>query len=383
MVALATAASVWAGVAPAFTVMLGQTPWGSSVGLVFAAPSSWLVAGVYWAVVVAYLAPIWLPHADGPPARIALGWGLCGATCAGLLVNDLLARVVILDVVSVLVVLLLLMSSSPGRSRLAALWHYAMLRLGDMAFLLIALFLGGLAGTLSISTAFGLAAELGGVQRLLLIGAGLLAVWIKMGLAPATGWLCAASCLPAPERALLLSAGLPLLGAYLLLRLQPALTPTGSSAQVAWAIAGLLALPSLLEIVRPGQKPIVRWLTLHSVLAIVACLTQRLDLYVLTFVPLRMVICLAAREKAPHTDRLDASDPFGMPRGLRALAGAAAGIEALLENGVSALGRAPHQIGVRLQRVHSGKLRLNLLWPVLGLLIVLLALLITAPGRMP
>lgn len=381
---LAILSTVLAATAPGMQIALGATPWSSEASLEFSSPASWLVAMVFWVMALVHLAHRHMPLADGPPLRLGLALGLQGAIGAALLMDDLLARVVALDLISLLVAALLL-SSMPSPDRPAAIWHYVALCVGDMAFLLVALLLYALTGAMGISAAFGGVAALQAGQLALLVAAGLLAVWVKMGLAPFAGWLRASTRLPAPERALVLSVGPPLMAAYLLYRLQPALAALGSAgALTLWGGAAVMAALALAPARRHGaeRSPIERGLALHSALALAASAAGLLTPYLLTFVPLRAALCLAMREPAPAHDGAYLDMGVRLPRGLAALIAAAARVELALNGLAGLLERAPQRIGALLQRAHTGKLRVNLLWALVALAPVLLAML-SALVRMP
>jgi len=382
---LALLATVLAVTTPGVQISLGATPWDSQVGLDFSAPASWLVAMVFWSVALAYLPHRHMPLADGPPVRLGLALGLQGAIGVALLVNDLLTRVVALDLISVLVALLLLFPPPFRRARPAAIWHYIVLCVGDMSFLLVALLLYALTGAMGIAAAFDGIAAMSPGQLALLAAAGLLAIWVKSGLAPFAGWLRAAMHLPAPERALVLSAGPPLMAAYLLYRLQPAFDALGSVGALAlWGGAAVVAAVALAPVRRQGagRSAIERALTLHSALGLAAGPAGLLAPYLLTFVPMRAALCLAIREPAPADDGIYVDLGLPLPRAVAVAMAGAARIELALEGLIASLGSAPHRVGALLQRAHTGRLRRNLLWAVVALAPVLLAMLsalVTAP----
>jgi len=395
---LATLALGLAAAGAGHAVELCQGAWGSKVRLQMASPASWLVTGVLWCAVLVYLAPIWLPKADGPPDRLtadahspprraAVGLLLLAAICAALLVDDLMARVVALDLASLFVALLILLYTPSASARYVVLWHYLLLRIGDLSFLLVALWLGVRTGTWSIGTAFAQAGQLDGRGLALLLAAGLLAVWVKLGLEPVDRWTWAVARLPQAERTLILSAGQPLLGLYLLYRLRPALEAAGLAAQV--ALAGLALTAAAVSLARPGrgQSRLVRWLLLHSAAGVLAVAFGLARPYMMSFTAVRLILCLAMANEPITTD-----EPTAPPlRGLRTMVGLAERAERGLEGAVTALGsapqalgawlvrsaptqraltaaaRAPDWLGEGLQRWHTGRLRRNLLMAALVL----------------
>jgi formate hydrogenlyase subunit 3/multisubunit Na+/H+ antiporter MnhD subunit len=402
MLALSTA---WATglLASGATAAVGSVPgpMGSTASWTLAGTSGVLAVLAGWLVVV-YLSPLGRPLEDGPPARVATCLLLLSAVLSALTVDDLLVRVIFLDLGSIVVCALLLYSVVPS-ARLSALWNYALLMLGDLAFLAVALLLHANAGTWRIDAALREAVGAPPAIRWAILGTGLLAAWVKMALPPLGGWLRAFEHRRGVVAVLVASAGPPLLGAYLLYRLQPLLRAMNWPATA--LILGALALSGAF-VLSQGIRSRDDWATAqswHALLGLGLSLSSAFPAYLLSFVPIRAALSVALQAARQPAVPL-ASQADGVPSTLariaslaahednlwtRALAGGvhaaltrarAAALAAderghrALENTVLTMMRA----GAWLSRHHAGKLRRSLLWALLGLIPVLLVLFLTA-----
>jgi hypothetical protein len=376
-------------------------PLGSLLSWTLVGTSALLALLASWLVVI-WFAPLRRPLEDGPPARAATCLILLSAVLSALTVDDLLVRVISLDLGSLLVCALLLFSVAPS-ARLAAIWSYALLFLGDLAFLAMALLLHASAGTWNVDAALYQAnAAAPGIRWAILI-TGLLAVWAKLALPPLGGWLRAFEHRQGLAATLVASAGPPLLGAYLLYRLQPLAQAMGWPATR--FLLGATALSGALLVWR-WIKDRDGWTTaqgIHALLGVILALTPTYQVYLLCFVPLRAVLSLAlqsAHQPAVTPPALNDGAPRtlihsalgAVRKGAYRTQASAKGVPAVLARasaiamqadarGHRALERAVLSVtGVAgwLSSHHGGKLRRSLLWAVLGLIPILLVLLKTS-----
>jgi len=209
----------------------------------------------------------------------------------------------------------------------------------------------------------------------------------------------------------LTGAGLPVLGAYLLYRFN-ALIGSLPLFRIALNVGGVLVLLWLvLKQRRPGwlYERSLLWLIGHGGVGFLLVGTPLMRPYLLTFLPLRMAICIGAAARQPNADLAatgweDHTIPIepqvwllrgarwaaflegGVLEGINRCASAAIlrmsrqaslvehksleGINRGLADGASRAARV-------LQSGHTGRLRRNLLWSGIGLVVLLLMALIT------
>jgi len=373
LVAIAALSLAWR--ATPLTLALGTTHWGHPAHLVLSPTAGVLVAAIHLAMVIVFAAPTWRPNADGPPTpATSLTFILIGAASAALLVDDLLLRTIVLDIASLSVGLILL-AQSPAPTPLGSVWPYLLLHIGDIAFLLLALWLDFTTGTWSISQAFAGAIGLSAGPRALAIAAALLAAGCKLGLPPFDGWLRRASTLSTPYCIMVLCAGPPLLGAYLLYRLQDLLVGDPVSRATLLAIVLLCVAYGVWRALRNGSLGVSEGLILHSALAFGAPLIGWQRVYLLSFLPVRLAICWLIPQLAGGAVEVKPAARADLPAVLQALAGIAAHVDAALSRLANGLGTLSRRLGAAMQRVHSGKIRRNLLIALLALPAILLAML--------
>jgi hypothetical protein len=328
-----------------------------------------------------------------------MGHLLCGLSVAALTVNHFLARVVVLDLLSLATVL------PYGRPRdrppFRAVRSYLILKLGDVALLAMVLSLYAHADTFLIDDMIRAGQELPVGRQIPLCIAGLGAAWIKLGLSPAQSWVkgCAANSPPAARW--VLAGGLPLLGAYLLYRLRPIVAATGMTVWL--VLCGLAIVANTIRSwrmsLRTEQTALVALSSLHGALAFILLSTPVFRYYLLSFVPIRLAISLVfALRTAPMTrpsfgaerdtlwlcrlaDRVAAADRDLFQRTearvadgtLRVANLAEAHFEFRLNRLVDCIVRFCGSAAEGIQRLHTGRLRLNLRWAVFAVVVVLLA----------
>ena len=372
LLAISALALAWR--ATPLTLALGTTHWGHPAHLVLSPTAGVLIAAIHLAMVIVFAAPTWRPNADGPPTpATSLTFILIGASCAALLVDDLLLRTIVLDLASLSVGLILL-AESPAPTPLGSVWPYLLLHIGDIAFLLLALWLDLTTGTWSISQAFSRAIGLSAGPRALAIAAALLAAACKLGLPPFDGWLRRAATLSTPHRIMALGAGPPLLGAYLIYRLKDLLIGDPVSKAILIAIALLCAAYAIWRALRNSTVDLSDVLVLHGALGLFAPLVGWQRGYLLCFLPVRLAICWLIPQFAGGAVETPAARAE-LPNVLQLLAAGAAGVDAAFASLANGLGTLSRRLGAAMQRVHSGKLRRNLLIALLALPAILLAML--------
>ena len=374
---------------------------------------------IYLAVMVFFslpLAIVWSPE-RAPPAGTTNCWPgvahlLCGLIAAALTLDQFLARYVVLELVALCVILVFLVEVLSARKHFP-LWHrYLQFRLGDAGLMLAILVLALSTGTFLIKEMVAAASSFPFGQQIPIALGGLVAASVKMGLPPFHGWLLDTRMLSWQSRTWLSGVALPVLGAYLLYALGP-LFPAPSILRDLLIIVGVLVLLWVLIRIRKSSQPSVRVqlaLIGHGAIALVLAGTPGMVLYLLTFIPLRVVFCLVTRySRADRTSvvsqgRVDPLGPdtwlltlgqyaeFIEERGLgaanRSLATVimrASGVNALLiENRIleginRGLVRAALHIGRTLQVRHTGRLRRNVLWAVCGVVALMVVVLVVLP----
>jgi len=399
---LSTAWATVAVVAEA-TPALGPLPgpMGSALSWTLGGTSALLALAAGWLVVIG-LAPFGRPLDDGPPARPAMALIFLSTVLSALMVDDLLVRVISLDLGSLTVIALLLLSV-PSSARVTALWNYALLMLGDLAFLAMALVLHSSAGTWNIDAALTLANVAAPGIRWAVWWTGLLAAWVKLALPPLGKWLRAFEHRQGLAPTLVASAGPPLLGAYLLYRLRPLAQAAGWPATA--LLVGAITVSSIVLLwhwIRYRDA----WATAlgsHALLGTILFFFPLYPAYLLSFVPVRLALCIALRNaRQPEQQQMSLSEDA--PAILRRLAALAASYDGLLtsalvggtravlsrarafalkvdERGHHALEKAVYsvsRVGGWLSGHHAGKLRRSLLWTLFALIPVLLVLFVAS-----
>jgi formate hydrogenlyase subunit 3/multisubunit Na+/H+ antiporter MnhD subunit len=339
-----------------------------------------------------------------------LSYLLCGLAVAALTVNQFLVRVALLDLVALAIIILLALYALPSALSLKALQHFLLLRLGDLALLLMVLILWQLSGTFHIDTALAAASATASGQSLLILLFGLLAVGVKMGVPPFDSWLRTAVDLPRGMGAWVVGGTLPLLGVYLLYRLQALIV--SPYALAALAFLGVLYVAVGIEwLGREGATlgdRQVAWLTIHGGLGLLLSGTGAMGAYVLSFLPLRMALVMVWQPRSAPT--LASAAAEARPSLLRQFSRAVGALEErTLLPALRALGRVAREVALRtgrllemdlfsraidwaadgalrfggiLQQMHTGQLHAYVLWVtvVLGGVLLSAALLASMAG---
>ncbi len=394
---------------------MGQAKFSLSAGV---AP---LVAATY----ALLLADLWRRTDLPPPGertfpRRLLSVLVVWSTMIALTVSHFIVRYVAIELASLCSVLLIVLNgASPPRPR-ALVRTYLLLRVGDVALLASILVLALQSGTYQIIGAIAGAEHAPPTLRIVLILSGTLAAWVKLGLPPTHGWLVQSETLAPPERLLVRCAGLPLLGGYYLARIRPLTSSLARGAPV-----GLLGVAACIWLIFAARRwstkvtPSTWSLLLHGCLAPIASWAGLSSLYMISFVPARVVIALvtersgastwakwapraayapnpilsAQRSERAHQDLplracglsravenlLVSLDSALARQTLRASGWTQQSIEKRLDNGVTLAANWTHRVSATLQTRHVGRLRYNLRWAVLGVVgLVVTALIVGA-----
>ena len=384
-----------------------------AIGLDLGPPGVYLAIGVFCSLALTLRlgepstssAPA--PRARAPLSAVASHWpGLaflfCGVVVAALTLNHFLARYVILELVALCAVLTFLLKPPLVRDSFPLWRRYLCFRLGDAGLMLTILILWRFAGTFDIVTMLTRGLLLPLRQQVLISLGGLLTVWIKLGLPPFHGWLLDSSALSWEEQTWLAGIALPVLGAYLLYRLNPWLVALGAL-RILVLLAGVAILLwlSLTGLRGRLSGASSHWLIGHGAVGLMLVGTPVLDTYLLMFIPVRLGICLLARHRkrggatAVSQERVAQFDPYGwlVPlanwaerlerRGLEAINGGVATavlnlsrlsalvVEGEILEGINRrVARLAWRAGKTLQKMHTGRLRRNLLWASLSLVVL-------------
>lgn len=380
-------------------------------GLVLTGSARYLVAGVLaWAVL-----SLWQHNDLSPPAWPSYGPGLMLITSAltilAVTIDHFLLRYVTLELVA-LVTAACLAVAFPAYRGAPLLWRaYLPWRLGGAALLFSILVLERGTGTFSIADALSGALDLSPGPRMVAGVGAAAAAWVKLGLPPFHGWLMDGA--RAPRVLWPIGNVLPLLGAYLLQRFQYVLAPPGGWIGVT-LLAGAPVAAGLWHSERVGGMSVGSaglaqrwWPVWHGALAFPAVALGLGSWYLATFVPVRLALggwlwhrgaesatALDTRQdktsgQLPELMRLVAAAVARLEGGMDAFAtghpsrfvvnvaapamhGVERWLEALVDETVAGIGI----LSARVQRWHTGRLRINLLWAVFALSGVVLAALI-------
>lgn len=347
------------------------------ISLMWSSPASYLVVLIFVVLSLSF----WLAARKSPEALsgAVAGIALVGTALAiaALTVDQFLARLVALDLIGLLTAIALLRSDLPAERPKQFLKRYLTFKLGDEALLLMVLWLGNVTGSFRIDVMLA-SAPWASATGTAMGFVGLLAAWVKLGLPPFSFWVAEGLRSKLPERHLIVNGGLPLLGAYLLYRMQPAFAASGSLG-VLRLLAFLAAMAVALSVLRRRHAP-AAWCTLHSALALALVGTGAFRWYLIAFVPVRLGLSLWASARAPVMAPADAGMvDIWMDKGARAVAaffmGLPAWLDRWLEQGLVMgflrwLAEHTHRTASLLSQHHTGRLRRNLLWTTAALLVL-------------
>jgi formate hydrogenlyase subunit 3/multisubunit Na+/H+ antiporter MnhD subunit len=323
------------------------------------------------------------------------------ATNASFLAGHFLGRYVALEAVGLCIALLPLLELRNRSGMRLSQSVYLTLRLGDAGLLVAILMLMDASGTLNIEEALHTGETLGRGHLAWVVAGFVLAVWVKTGAWPFHRWQQAGHRLSPVGRAWLYGLVMPNLGLYLLYRVTPLLMLNAPMRIVVFSLGGGSILVSAALMARGKMddgagRSLVVASGLNTILAGVGLVlaaggaTSLLVWLLLLGTPLRLWSWL--RSAAPSY-----LEPEGIERRLFRVARATRrGVETgLLEqgmiwttrgvvNGAKLLHRIVEQEGLEgllrvtahgvlamshwMQRCHTGRLRVNLVWVVISLI---------------
>ncbi len=389
-----------------------------------------LVATAGCAFLLRLLTPVPDPGAENRAPALWLdvvGLVALAATNAAFLAGHFLGRYVVLEVVGLCVALFPLLRR---RDAAASRFVYIVLRVGDAGLLAAILMLMQVSGTLTIAEGLHVAESLDAPHLGWILAGFLLAVWVKLGAWPFQDWLRAGDLAESPAGAWLYGIATPNLGLYLLYRIAPLLA---LSAPLRLGVAGLGLIGVLLMAFRLATRRDTRELPVYvnavlsgALLFLAAIGAQTgLGIWLWAGTLLRLAAWLLWRSQAgalasamampdpdrflSHTARVLHRVETGVlerglaeiARGVTAFAGMLYrgveqdGLEALLrviargsmalaatllrvveqdglETLLRATARGTRYVACRVQRAHTGQLRVNLAWVVVAWAIAVL-----------
>ena len=303
-----------------------------------------------------------------------LGHLLCGLVAAGVTVDHMLMRFLLVEMAALPTLFMLLADGNRG----LPLWrNILLLRVAGDVFLLLILGLYALAGTWAIDAMLALAMENPAARLWPVLACGLGAVWVKLGLPPADGWLRDAL-RGQPGRYLLTAGvGLPVLGGYLLYRLRPVLAAANGLALLLGLGALALAWAALQRSRSPGERLLAATGALLVGLAGTSLPSWYLPLLALLRAGIRAAPALLAgrpgcplARPAPPDERPIREAAQGTLRPAHRLM---ASVElGLLERLGQRTVAGAHALARALQRQHTGLLGRNLVWACLGIVCLIL-----------
>lgn len=238
-----------------------------------------------------------------PPAGGSHYWPgvahiMCGLVVAALTLDQFLVRYVVLELIALCTLLTFFVEIASARVSLP-LWHrYMQFRIGDAGLMLAILLLDRSRGTFNIEGMLANPHLLPLGSRVSIVLGGLIAAFVKMGLPPFHGWLLDSANL-SWEKHIWLSFALPVLGVYLLYRFAPLLMAL-DGLRVLLVIAGVCLMLWAFIKTRASGQPFERapWLLIaHGAVALVLAGTPGIRMYLLTFIPVRVALCVLTARK--------------------------------------------------------------------------------------
>ncbi len=283
--------------------------------------------GLYVALVTAWAAFLTLlgttaAETETTPLLLALILLALSAANVAFLSEHFLARYVALEIVALSIALAPLVELRGDEGARGFWLVYVILRLGDVGLLSTIKILFATSGTLEITPALEAAATLSGAQLGWVIFGLLLAVWVKLGNWPLHLWVSWGHGLSLNAHAWLFSIVMPNLGAYLLYRVTPLLTPSaGVQTLVLWLAAGAAMLAVITALtrrsLRSGMVTIAAARGALLVFAAASGLKAAVWLGLLVTTPLQLLLFLAGEAPEKGTSSVGGR----AAQGLSALAG--------------------------------------------------------------
>lgn len=328
--------------------------------------------------------------------------------------SNFLGRYVALEVVGLCIALAPLLELRNGM-RVTRFVYWA-LRVGDAGFLAAILLLMQMTGTLDIAVALKAGELLLPGQLAWLVAGLVLAVWVKVGVWPLHSWILSGQRLTSMSRTWLYGIVMPNLGLYLLYRITPLLIASGNLwSWVFWlsvVAIGMALFLLLLWRQSLDRLPIVGGAFLGGLALCFASLGMQAQVWwlAMAFAPLRMIWGAVGEKLSTELDTYTTNRTGFLPVASvvssgylsrfaqqihhfvevgvferlvtdipRAIFNAARWLNRVIERGtlegaLRAVVRAVLAMGHGLQRWHTGRLRANLGWVVVALVLVALVI---------
>lgn len=234
--------------APTFPFKLVWLPEAGPMGLSLGVTSLYAIAATASAAAVAFL--IAAPSSRRPRFLGGLVLVALAAGNLAFLSGHFLMRYVALETVGLCVAAVQLLEGEQRDRFFHAGWVYLLLRIGDAGLLVGVLLLRTFSGTLEIGPALEAGGALPAAAQLWVIGGLYLAVAVKIGLWPFQRWIASGARLSRDVHAGLYATLMPNLGLYLLYRVSPLLAAAPSLRPVVFGVGALSGAVALLSIVR-------------------------------------------------------------------------------------------------------------------------------------
>ncbi len=331
------------------------------------------------------------------------------AANASFLAGHFLGRYVALEVVGLCIALAPLLEQYDAPGARQARFVYLLLRIGDAGLLTAILILLDAGNTLTISDALQVGTTLTPAYLAWVVGGFILAVWVKVSAWPLHSWQRASAQLSPVTQTWLYAILMPNLGIYLLYRVTPLLI---LSTPLRWIILGLSTLSTLLAVMMTLMRANVQhipvygnaiWGSLALSLAALGLKSTLIPLLLIT-TPLRLLVLYWPKQLPhPSTSLLGQRLERGLfktaqvahqrmelgilEQGLawtaQAVMGSAMFVYRVveqegLEGVLRAVARSTLALSQWMQRRHTGRLRTNLIWITVSL--VLAVTLLTIRG---
>ncbi len=324
---------------------------------------------------------------------------------AAFLAGHFLGRYVALELVALSVALMPLLQHRDRAGWRDAQFVYLLFRVGDAGMLAGILLLLDIGGTLQIEAALQAGASESGSRLVWVVVMFLLAVWVKVGAWPFDRWLSVGRSLPTQTGAWLYAVMMPNLGLYLLYRIAPLLELSAAQHIVLW----LSVASALLALARPLWRSESRRVTAPTYitatlgsLALIAAASGNTALIVwllLWGTPLRLLLWAmipAPATPAPRRALFDGWDRVAqavrdkveinvLERSITWMAQSVVEAARFLHRTVEQDGldaalrlmvRGTWRFSRWLQQRHTGRLRSNLTWIALTLVLAIVTLVV-------
>ncbi|MEA3375810.1 MAG: proton-conducting transporter membrane subunit [Chloroflexota bacterium] len=232
------------------TLVIQWLPGTGPMAFGLATTSLYAAVVTIWAAFLALLGTT-SAETETPPLALAMMLLALAAASVAFLTEHFLARYVALEVVALSIALAPLVELTGDEGGRGFWLVYVILRLGDVGLLTAILILFDASGTLEITPALEAASTLSGARLGWVVFGLVLAGWVKLGNCPLHVWISWGQALSPNTQAWLFATVMPNLGAYLLYRVTPLLSPSAAvQTLLLWLAAGAAMLAALIALTR-------------------------------------------------------------------------------------------------------------------------------------